>query len=188
MLERVNYAYLGLWGCLGFYSSRGWLLFLGVEVFPYRSLLGRILRDPFHIGIPLRFLKTWKASHLLTHANVIGKQSLTMSSAYTMPSVLIPSATGSLQLYDPVNFMTLSALRCALPVLLPTNLFHQQSSNEGWRLSHFLSPINRRLIFLWLISFLSLSGNFIFYVIYIITGGHIISSNVVFIFIFSKAL
>ena len=31
-------------------------------------------------------------------------------------------------------------------------------------------------------------GNFIFYVIYIITGGYIISSNVVFIFIFSKAL
>ena len=74
-----------------------------------------------------------------------------------MPSVLIPSASGSLQLYDPVSFMTPSALACALPVLLPTNLFCRQSSNKGWRLSRFLSPLNRRLIFLWLISLLSSS-------------------------------
>ena len=79
-----------------------------------------------------------------------------MPSAYPMPLVLIPSATGSLQLYDPISFTTLSALGCALPVLLPTNLFCRESSNEGWRLSRFLSPINRRLIFLWLISLLSL--------------------------------
>ena len=47
------------------------------KFFPYRSLLGCILQDPFHIGIPLRFLKTWRASHFLTYANVVGKQSFT---------------------------------------------------------------------------------------------------------------
>ena len=64
--------------------------------------------------------QTWLASNLLL-----------MPSAYTMPSVLIPSASGSLQLYDPVSFMTPSALGCASPMLLPTNLFRRQSSNEG---------------------------------------------------------
>ena len=131
VLERVNYAYLVREGAWVFIVVGVDSFSLEQKSFPYKSLLGRILWDPFHIGIPLRFLKTWRASHLLTHANVIGKQSLTMPSAYTMPSVLIPSATGSLQLYDPVSFMTLSALRCALLVLLPTNLFRRQSSNEG---------------------------------------------------------
>ena len=65
-----------------------------------------------------------------------------MLSAYAMPSVLIPSVLGSLQFYDPVSLMTSSASGCALPMLLPTNLFNLQSSNEG-----------RRLVFLWLISF-----------------------------------
>jgi len=39
-----------------------------------------------------------------------------------MPSILIPSALESFQLYDPVSFMTPSALGCAFPV--PTTLLH----------------------------------------------------------------
>ena len=43
---------------------------------PYRSLLGRILRDSFHIGV-LRFHEAWGASYLLIHANVVIKHSMT---------------------------------------------------------------------------------------------------------------
>ena len=56
----------------------------GLTPFPWsRSLFligipfRRILRDPFHIGIALRFTKTWRASYLLIHTNVVNKKSLT---------------------------------------------------------------------------------------------------------------
>lgn len=91
-------------------------------------------------------MQSWLASNLLL-----------MSSAYPMPSVLIPSALGSLQLYDPVSVMSSSALGYALPVLLPTNPFHRQSSNEGLRVQSYLSTVNRQLILLWVISILSSS-------------------------------
>ena len=110
MLERVNYAYLDLWGCLGFYSSRGLTSFpWSRRFFPYRSLLGRILQDPFHIEIPLRYLKTWRVRHFLIYATVIGKQSFTtvVSLPYAFSlnpvSFRIPSALLSHQLHDPVS-------------------------------------------------------------------------------------
>ena len=56
----------------------------GLTSFPWsRSLfligipLGRILQDPFYIGIALRFTKTWRTSHSLIHTNVVNKKSLT---------------------------------------------------------------------------------------------------------------
>uniref|UniRef100_A0A7N2MUP9 Uncharacterized protein n=1 Tax=Quercus lobata TaxID=97700 RepID=A0A7N2MUP9_QUELO len=54
-----------------------------------------------------------------------------MPSAYTMSSVLIPLASGSLQFYDPVNFMTPSALGCALPVLLKVAAFKNKRSKRS---------------------------------------------------------
>ena len=59
------------------------------------------------IGIPLRFHKTWRASHLLIHANVISKHSLTSAvslyCAFGLHTVsfrmtfsfIIPSACGA---------------------------------------------------------------------------------------------
>ena len=56
----------------------------GLTPFPWsRSLFligipfGRILRDPFHIEIALRFTKTWRTSHSLIQTNVVNKKSLT---------------------------------------------------------------------------------------------------------------
>lgn len=55
---------------LGFLQQRGLTLFsLEQKSFPYRSLLGRILRNPFHIEV-LRFHETWGASYLFVHVSV----------------------------------------------------------------------------------------------------------------------
>ena len=82
------------------------------------NLLGRILRDPFHIGVPLRFNKTWRASHLLIHANVVSKQSLTSTvsiyNAFGLHTVnfrmtfsfIIPSARDA----SPQNFIPSSVI------------------------------------------------------------------------------
>ena len=86
--------------------------------FPYRNLLGRILRDPFHIGVPLRFNKTWRASHLFIHANVVSKRSLTSNvsiyNAFGLHTVsfrmtfsfIIPLACGA----SPQNFIPPSVI------------------------------------------------------------------------------
>ena len=58
-------------------QQRVGLFSLEQKSFPYRSFLGRILRDHFHIRIPLRYHKTWRARHFLIYATVIGKQSFT---------------------------------------------------------------------------------------------------------------
>ena len=70
----------------------------GLTPFPWsRSLFligitfGRILRDPFHIGVALRFTKMWRASHPLTHTNMVNKKSLTgavsISNAFSLYAV-----------------------------------------------------------------------------------------------------
>ena len=110
VLERVNYAYLGLWGCLGFYSNRGLTSFpWSRSLFLIGVFFGRILRDPFQIGIPLRYLKTWRARHFLIYATVIGKQSFTnvVSLPYAFNlnpiSSKIPLALLYCQLHDLVS-------------------------------------------------------------------------------------
>ena len=49
------------------------------------------MRDPFHIGVVLRFTKTWRASHSFIHSNVVIKKSLTgavsISNAFTIYAV-----------------------------------------------------------------------------------------------------
>ena len=108
--------------------------------FPYRSLLGRILRDPFHIGIPLRFLKTWRASHVLIQANVVNKHSLT--------NVVSLHYAFSL---DPVNFrIPLAMIPSALGCPLGDSLYNSRPSTViKWGLTAQSIPslINRRLIF-----------------------------------------
>ena len=121
--------------------------------FPYRSLLGRILRDPFHIGIPLRFLKTWRTSHLLIHANVVSKHSLTsVISLHYAFSFHPVSFRITLQLYDPVN------LWVPLHNFLPSSVIKQELTTQ-----QIPSLINRRLIFCDQ-SLLSFSGILIFFV------------------------
>ena len=76
------------------------------------------MRDPFHIGISLRFHKTWRASNLLIHANVVSKHSLTSTVSlyyafglHTVSfrmtfSFIIPSACGA-----PHNFIPPSVIK-----------------------------------------------------------------------------
>ena len=99
---------------LGFYSSRAWPLFLiGIP-------LGRTLRDPFHIVVPLRFTKTWRASHSLIHANVVNKQSLTSAvsiyNAFSLHTISfrMPFSLHTVSLECP---SALSFLRPVVPLL-----------------------------------------------------------------------
>ena len=121
MLERVNYAYLGSWGCLVFIVIGLDPFSLEYKSFPYRSLLGRISRDPFlwvsFLGFTKRgeqviylYTRTWLASILWL-----------VSSAYIMPSVFIPSASG-----------WPSTLLSRRPVELFTSS-RRQSINKGWQ-------------------------------------------------------
>ena len=107
--------------------------------FPYRSLLGRILRDPFHIEIPLRFHKTWRASHLLIHANVVSKHSLTSAVSLYYTFNLHPvSFRITLQLYYPVSLWGAS----------PYNFSPPSVTKQGLTAQQIPSHIHRRLILL----------------------------------------
>ena len=71
----VDYAYLDWWGYWGFYSNRAltspcWIRSLVI----WRVSLGRILRDPFLIGIPLDFTKRGEQVISLYTWYVGGKQ------------------------------------------------------------------------------------------------------------------
>ena len=105
--------------------------------FPYRSLLGRILWDPFHIGIPLRFHKTWRASHLFIHANVVSKHSLTSAVSF-----ILCLRSSSRQLQDHP-----SALLYRQPMgASPYNFILLSIIKQGLTAQQIPSPINRRLI------------------------------------------
>ena len=61
--------------------------------FPYRSLLGRILRDPFLIGIPLGITKHGEQDISLYTQSWVASNPLSRSSAYLTPSTLTPSTS-----------------------------------------------------------------------------------------------
>ena len=143
VLERVNYASLSSWGCLVFYSSRAWPLFLiGIP-------LGRILRDPFHIGIALRFTKTWRASHSLIHKNMVNKKSFTSAiSIFNAFSLHTVSFRVPFSLYT-IGFRIPSALSFIRPVVSLT-FYHAVSHLEQWLTAHndWRHITFRRLLFM----------------------------------------
>ena len=109
--RRVNYAYLSWWGYWGFYSSK-------VLTYPcwIRSLfllgvfLGRILQDPFLIGIPLGFTKRGEQVISLYTLYMGGKQ----------PFIRIVSLHCPLSL-NVVSFMKASAFRCLVRYFLTSS-------------------------------------------------------------------
>ena len=58
---------------------------LDQKSFSYRSLLGRILRDPFFIGIPLGITKRGEQDISLYTQSWVASNSLSRSSAYPTP-------------------------------------------------------------------------------------------------------
>ena len=100
------------------------------------------MRDPFRIGVALRFTKTWRASHSLIHTNVVMKKSLTgavsISNTFTLYAV---SFRVPFSLYT-VGFRIPSVLLFLRPVFykhltLPSAIWN----NDWWHITFRLSII-----------------------------------------------
>ena len=119
----VNYAYLGWWGYWGFYSSRAltspsWiriLCLLGVS-------LGRILRDPFLIGIPLDFTKHREQVISLYTCYVGGKK----------PFIRIVSLYCPFSL-NAVSFMKVSAFERLVKYFFTSSLPMSAMEADWWK-------------------------------------------------------
>ena len=118
----INYVYLDWWGYWGFYSNRAltspcWirsLFLLGVS-------LGRILWDPFLIGIPLGFTKCGEQVISLYTRYVGGKQ----------PFIRIISLHCPFSL-NIVSFVKASAFECLVRYFLTSSL-PMSTMKANWR-------------------------------------------------------
>ena len=112
---------------------------LDQKSFSYRSLLGRILRDPFFIGIPLGITKRGEQDISLYTQSWVASNPLSRLSAYPTPSGLTPSASWW---HQPLG------MPCR--VLLPKSPFRRCLSMKADRCNCtrqlMLVALNRRLV------------------------------------------